>query len=194
MPPKSKVEKSPHFNEILDMIREGLSPRTISDHLKNEFNESISHTAINNYIKKIRSKTNQEYYKKKKQKEEKLDEVIDSEVANKEAVDEVIQKGVDDLNVLDSIIELGEKLDLDVSKIKPQFGPQGGVIVSQLDVFYANIAAAKLVLKAVDSKSIKLKDEPDPPTVNVFNNDLNSFFKEQREIAIKKTAEKDDSQ
>ena len=107
MPPKSKVEKSAHFNEILDMIEKSISPRHISDYLKNEYNESISHTAVNNFVKKIKSKTASEYYKqqkaKKKDKKSKVDEVVDKEVANKEAIDEAIKKGVSEINALDNI-------------------------------------------------------------------------------------------
>lgn len=35
------------------MIKDILKPKTISDYLKNNYDESISHTAINNYIYKV---------------------------------------------------------------------------------------------------------------------------------------------
>lgn len=46
---KSKVEKSPHFEEIVLRLSEGQSARSISRWLENEFNEKISHAAIARY-------------------------------------------------------------------------------------------------------------------------------------------------
>ena len=48
---RSKVETSPHFNEIVDLLVAGYSARYVSDYLSNEYNEKISHTALNNYKK-----------------------------------------------------------------------------------------------------------------------------------------------
>ena len=52
MPPKSKVEQSSNYNQILDWIGEGKSSRWISRELKNQFDESIGHVAISNNRKK----------------------------------------------------------------------------------------------------------------------------------------------
>ena len=52
MPPKSKVEQSSNYNQILDWIGEGKSSRWISRELQNQFGESIGHVAISNYRKK----------------------------------------------------------------------------------------------------------------------------------------------
>ena len=38
------------------MIKESLSSRSISDYLKNEYDEGISHTDINNFVKKLNLK------------------------------------------------------------------------------------------------------------------------------------------
>ncbi len=180
MPPKSKVEKSAHFNEILDMIEKSISPRHISDYLKNEYNESISHTAVNNFVKKIKSKTASEYYKQQKAKEKKkkakVDEVVDKEVANKEAIDEAIKKGVSEINALDNIIDLADKIDLDPSKVRVEYGPQGGVIVSEFDVLKAHALVANLVIKATKVRSDILKDNPEPPDINVNINDFNEIM------------------
>ena len=51
MPPKTAVERSDNRDIIDDLLLEGKSPRFVSDYIKNEFNENISHTAINNYRK-----------------------------------------------------------------------------------------------------------------------------------------------
>ena len=192
MPPKSKVEKSPHFNEILDMIEKSISPRHISDYLKNEYDESISHTAINNFVKKIKSKTASEYYKQQKAKEKKkkakVDEVVDKELANKEALDDVVKKGVSDLEALDNIITEANKLKLDISNIKPKY-LENYCVNSEAEIEKLKIQAKRLAIQAVKTKSGILKDNPEPPDINVNINDLNNFFKKQREIAIKKATE-----
>lgn len=48
---KSKVELSPHFNEIYAKLCEGVSARKISEWLKNEYNENISYVTISRYKK-----------------------------------------------------------------------------------------------------------------------------------------------
>ncbi|WP_156314586.1 hypothetical protein [Methanobrevibacter arboriphilus] len=193
MPPKSKVEKSPHFNEILDMIEKSISPRHISDYLKNEYNESISHTAINNFVKKIKSKTASEYYKqqkvKEKDKKSKVDEVVDKELANKEAIDDVVNKGVSDLDALDTIISEAENVGLDIDSLYVEEGPRGGIVTSQADIVKIQILVKRLGIDAIKAKAMILKDSPEPPDINVNINDLNNFFKKQREIAIEKATE-----
>ncbi|MBP5784223.1 MAG: hypothetical protein J6W16_01390, partial [Methanobrevibacter sp.] len=51
MPPKSKVELSIHYNEIVDLLLAGNSGRYVSDYLLNEYNEKISYKALNTYKK-----------------------------------------------------------------------------------------------------------------------------------------------
>ena len=51
MPPKSKVESSIHYNEIVDLLLSGHSGRYVSDYLLNEYNEKISYKALNTYKK-----------------------------------------------------------------------------------------------------------------------------------------------
>ena len=46
---RSKAEKSAHRDEIDDMIQRGYSSRQISKYLQKEYDENISHTAINGY-------------------------------------------------------------------------------------------------------------------------------------------------
>ena len=151
---KSKVELSPHFNEIIDMIKEGLSSRDISDYLKNEYNETITHATINNYTKKIRSKTNQEYYKKNKKKEQKI---INNEIAKKEAFDEVVNKGVDDLSALDKIIQEANNLELNIGNLKTVY-QENYVVNPESEIEKLKIQAKRLAIQAVNTKSKILKD------------------------------------
>ncbi|MBF4469469.1 MAG: hypothetical protein ISP01_08715, partial [Methanobrevibacter arboriphilus] len=114
MPPKPLVERSDHYDEIMDMIKEGLSSRTISNYLKDEYNEIISHTAINNYIQSLKNKIGSEYHKRKKTN---VPKIVQNERDKKDKSNEVINKGVNDIDSLDRIISLAENLNLDVSGI-----------------------------------------------------------------------------
>jgi hypothetical protein len=181
MPPKSKVEKSPHFNEILDMVKEGLSPRSISNYLEKEYNETISHTAINNYVKKIRSKTSEEYFKKKKQKE-----VVENQVANSEAVDEIVEKGVSDLEALDNIIKEAKGLNLNIDSIEPYYGEKY-CANSDVEIERLKIQAKRLAVQAVKVRSDILKEDPEPPNVNL--NYLPVIIQHDEEKELKKEIE-----
>ena len=48
---KSKVELSPHYNEIVDLLLEGYDSRSVSAYLENQYGEKISHVAIYNFQK-----------------------------------------------------------------------------------------------------------------------------------------------
>lgn len=100
---KSAVELSENRLEIDNLLKEGKSPRFISNWLKNlEDNpESISHTAINKY-------------KKKKFNIEKEAVLKYNETKSKELLDEASDKVVSDLEYCDNIIELANKIDLKV--------------------------------------------------------------------------------
>ena len=87
MPPQSKVLQSPNYNQILDWIDEGKSSRWISTELKNQFDESIGHAAINNFRKKniteeaieivdTQLKKEAKEAEEEKAKKEKLEEVV----------------------------------------------------------------------------------------------------------------------
>ena len=73
MPPKSKIELSPHFNEIVDLLLAGNSGRYVSDYLLNEYNEKISHTALNKYK---RNKLNVKAAAKKKIIDKEKEELV----------------------------------------------------------------------------------------------------------------------
>lgn len=166
---KSKIESSPNFNVILDMIKEGLKPEDIEDYLKSKYDESISTRTIRRYVKKIRSKTNQKYFEKKKaeksntvknttvQNDDKFDEVVDKCVANKETLDSVVEKGVSDLEALDTIIEEANKLNLDISGIKPKYF-ENYCVNSEVEIEKLKIQAKRLAIQAVNTKAKILKD------------------------------------
>ena len=85
MPPKSKVELSPHFNEIVDLLLSGHSTRFVSNYLENEYNEKISYVALSKYKK---NKLNVKAEAKKKILEKEKEKLIKKNVkkaATKEA-------------------------------------------------------------------------------------------------------------
>ena len=46
-----KVEDSSHFEEIIERLSKGESPRKVSDYLKNEYGEYISYGTLYKYNK-----------------------------------------------------------------------------------------------------------------------------------------------
>ena len=71
MPPKSKVESSIHYNEIVDLLLSGHSGRYVSDYLLNEYNEKISYKALNTYKKNklnIKAEAKRKIIEKEKKK------------------------------------------------------------------------------------------------------------------------------
>ncbi|MDR1018655.1 MAG: hypothetical protein LBM02_08150 [Lachnospiraceae bacterium] len=171
MAPKSKIESSKHYDEILGMIKEGLKAEDIEDYLKSNYDEHISSRTIRRYVKKIRTKTNQKYYDKKKdekvssskmkqtQNNTKFDEVVDKGVANKEAFDEVVAKGVSDLESLDNIITEAKNLKLKINNIKPQYH-ENYHVNSEVEIERLKIQAKRLAIQAVKTKADILKTDP----------------------------------
>lgn len=156
---KSLIESSTHYNEILDMIKEGLNSEDISNYLKNEYGEIISARTIHRYIDKIRSKINQKYYKKKKRAKP-----IEEKIEKEEAVFEVVDKGVSDLEALDTIIALGKELKLDVKNLKPEIHTDY-VVTTPLDIVKAEIQVQRVIIQAVNTKARILKDDPNPQAI-----------------------------
>lgn len=96
MPPKSKVEQSSNYNQILDWIGEGKSSRWISRELQNQFGESIGHVAISNYRKKnivseaieivdiqLKEEAKEQAAKEQAANESKKQDIIQTHVENK---------------------------------------------------------------------------------------------------------------
>lgn len=46
---KSKVELSPHYNEIVDLLLDGYTGRSVSAYLDNQYGEKISHVSITKF-------------------------------------------------------------------------------------------------------------------------------------------------
>ena len=110
---KSKVESSPHFEEIVQLLLAGKSGRQISTYLKEEYDEDIGFNAINVYrrnhinmeqrVEEVLNKRAEKKRKKEKKKkasaEDAKQETIEkaiNETANEKAnVKEAINDNID---------------------------------------------------------------------------------------------------
>ena len=89
---KSKVEKSPHFDEIVTRLSKGKSARSVSKWLKNEYNEDISHAALSRYARnyismedKVEAELNRRAEEKRKKLEKEKEEAQREEKVQREA-------------------------------------------------------------------------------------------------------------
>ncbi|MDO5849298.1 MAG: hypothetical protein Q4P18_07170 [Methanobrevibacter sp.] len=114
MPPKTKVEKSEHFNEIVDLLLKGWSGRKVSAYLKEQYDEEIGFNAINSYRRNhldIDSSVASEVKKRKA-------EAVKKEVAKKDKAqkrfDEAVARGVDAQSIIELVISYGDEIIRDV--------------------------------------------------------------------------------
>lgn len=163
MPPRSAVEKSEHRDEIDDLLLSGNSPRFVSAYLKNEYNESISHTAINNYKKKHLDITKEAVidYTKKKSKQAKQVQSQKNSIKKKE---KAVKKISSDLEKLDEIIEDSFKTQIDIDRLV------GDPNCDQVKVEGLKLKMRQQGISAVNAKTNILKQ--DDTTVNVNINDV----------------------
>lgn len=178
MPPKSAVEKSEHRDEIDDLLLSGSSPRVVSSYLKNEYNESISHTAINNYKKKHLDVTKEAVidYTNKKSKEAKQ---VQSQKNSQKKKQKVVKKISSDLEKLDEIIEDSFNTTIDLERLV------GDPDCDQVKVEGLKLKMRQQGISAVNAKTNILKQ--DDTTVNVNINDvkvnlLEKVKKKRREL------------
>ena len=160
MPPKSAVERSEHRNEIDDLLLDGHSPRFVSTYLKNEYNESISHTAINNYKKKHLNVTKEaviDYTKKKSQEAKQVQSQKDSQNKKQKAVKKISS----DLEKLDEIIEDSFNTHIDLDRLVDD--PE----CDQVKVEGLKLKMRQQGISAVNAKTNILKQEDPTVEVNV---------------------------
>lgn len=187
MPPKSKVELSDHFNEIVDLLLSGFSPRYVSDYLLNEYDEKISHTAINNYKKKnlnVKAEVKKELIKEEKKKLQKKKEKELSKKTKKAASAEV-KKELDkeeslaaatniklkDVKSLDKLISEANDIELELHHLHPSEDKYDPYKEDKLKMEYK-----KLGLQAIKTKHDILKDDN---TIDVnINQGLSELFDE----------------
>ena len=165
---KSKVEKSPHYNEIVDMLVAGYSGRHVSEHLLNEYGEKISHVALNNFKKKnlnvkaaVREKLIEE--EKKKSQEKAINEQAKKELKAKDSFEVAADYRFKDIKKLDKIITDSENVHIDLDNIPVD--PEKYDPYKEIDL--------KLKLKRLGLDALKAKYEmidEDELDVNINDN------------------------
>lgn len=170
MPPKSAVERSKHRNEIDDLLLNGNSPRFVAAYLKNEYNESISHTAINNYKKKHLNVTKEAVidYTKKKSKEAKQ---VQSQKDSQNKKQKAVKKFSSDLEKLDDIIKesFNTKMDLERLVDDPD--------CDQIKVEGLKLKMRQQGISAVNAKTTILKQDDTIMEINVNDVEVNLLDK-----------------
>ena len=166
MPPKSAVERSEHRDEIDDLLLDGRSPRFVSSYLKNEYNESISHTAINNYKKKHLDVTKEAIidYTKKKSKEGRE---VQSQKDREKKKQKVVKKISSDLERLDDIIEESFNTQVDLERLVND--PE----CDQVKVEGLKLKMRQQGISAVNAKNNILKQDDTTVEINVKDVEVN---------------------
>ena len=110
---KSKVETSPHYNEIVDLLVAGYSGRYVSDYLENQYNEKITHTTLNKYKK---DKLNVKAAVRKKILEKEKEKQINKEVQAQETFEIAADYRFKDIQKLDDLISQAEAINIDLDE------------------------------------------------------------------------------
>lgn len=171
MPPLPAVDKSPHREKIIERLLRGESARSISKWLKDNFNESIDHSNISRYKSKHldvvgKAKKKIEKRKKKESTRKKIAKAVDKEVAINDKVDEAVDNLVTGIDFLDNVIKTANEVDLD-SDPSYDFEKETPLKKEAHKLNMINTG-----IKAADVKAKIMRDEPEPPTVNVFVDEI----------------------
>lgn len=114
---KSKVETSPHYNEIVDLLVAGYSPRYVSDYLKNEYNEKISYVTLHKYKKdnlNVKAAVRKKIIEQEKQKEKAQSKEADKQIQAKESFEIAADYRYRDIKKLDDLIGQAESINVDL--------------------------------------------------------------------------------
>ncbi|WP_040682535.1 hypothetical protein [Methanobrevibacter boviskoreani] len=129
---KNKIEASPHFNEIVNLLLSGFSGRYVSDYLDDHYDESISHVSLNKYKKnnlnvkagvrkkimerekqkKIKEKQEQSAKLTKSQRDKVTSEIAEQEINKQESYNDVVDFNVKNFDKIQNLVELSDKIDL----------------------------------------------------------------------------------
>ena len=171
---RNKVETSPHFNEIVDLLVAGYSTRYVSDYLSNEYGEKISHVALNNYKKeKLNVKAAVRQKVIEKQKEKTIEKQADKEISATESFDAAVDFRFNDIKKLDDLISEAEsvKVDLDIPYDDEYYNPY-------------KEQALRIKMKKLALDAIKLKYEL------IDEDELNVNIKDEKIIGLAESIEK----
>lgn len=165
MAPRSAVERSEHRNEIDDLLLNGQSPRNVSEYLKKEYGESISHTAINNY-------------KKKHLNVEKEAAIIYNQKVSEKKKNKAVKKAVSDLEKLDQIIDDSLNTQINIERLEKDH------TIDQARVEDLKLKKRKQAIEAINVKNNILKNDDKQIDVNITEGfgELADAIKKSREI------------
>lgn len=166
---KNKIETSPHYNEIVDLLVAGYSGRYVSEHLQNQYNEKITHATLNKYKKNnlnvkaaVRQKIIEKEKEKKSQELEKASKkAIDKEATKKLQVKESIEAAADyrykDVQKLDNIISESEATTIDLSTCENAEKPDPYKLIElQIKLKKLGIEAMKLKYELIDEEELEV--------------------------------------
>ena len=158
MPRKSKVETSPHHEEIHNLLLQGKSSRWISKYLEEEYDEVIGYNAIYSYQKKninLEDRTIEEVNRRKsnrKKTEAAVKEKADLQEKIEANDNYVIQQGADNL---EGILNVASNFPEDYEALKKasldELNP-----VTEKDVANMSYKANKLYLDFIKSNDMKI--------------------------------------
>lgn len=164
---ESKIETSPHFNEIVDLLLTGHSGRHVSDYLKNEYNEKISHTTLSKYKKDnldVKAHVKKNILKREKAKQEAIKKQTDTEIKLNESFEAAVNYIDKDIKKLDNLICDAEKVvidieDYNVTSAGDKYDPAKKI---ELQLKYK-----KLALDAIKTKHDILSDDSTTIDINL---------------------------
>lgn len=175
MPPKPKVEVSPHYDEIIDLLLDGKSSREVSAYLKKEYGEVIGHNAISNY----------------KRNHMKLEEKVEAEanrlLAKKtaEVVDDSVKKKAETIVDVEletqTVASQSAELLISLHKVASDFPEDYRRMKEAAEyddsrVTWKDVANMSLQANKISNDFLKNTDV----NVNVENNNLTTYFDEEK--------------
>ena len=176
---RSKVETSPHYNEIVELLVAGYSGRYVSDLLQNQYNEKITHTTLNKYKKdklNVKAAVRQKILEKEqeKQKENTIEKEAKKEVQAKQTFEIAADYRFKDVQKLDTLISQAESVNIDLNNIYPGDDKYDPYKEENL----------KIKLKKLGLEAMKLKYEL------IDEEELNVNIQDDRVIGLAESIEK----
>lgn len=121
---KSKVETSPHYNEIVELLVAGYSGRYVSDYLENEYGEKITHTTLIKYKKNnlnVKAAVKKKILEKEKEKKQEpiknpVQKEVDRELQAQETFEVAADYRFKDIQKLDDLISQAEAINIDLDE------------------------------------------------------------------------------
>ena len=177
---KSKVEQSPHFEEIVTKLAHGESARSVSRWLKENFDEDISHTTLTRYSKntiRMEDKVEAELNRRAEEKK-KVQEKSDAVESVNETVNVVARTIADNMQ---GVAKVAADLPQMYEKVKRQASDHNYPNVTYVD-------AAKLSIQANKIYADYFKQEENKVEINVTEGfgELRDAIRKSRELLQQK--------